>query len=105
MFVRRIDTPSKYASTELRPSASNVDFARNIRGAQSAFGYACPSSPNTGRRNASGSAWRSFSSAICRRYRRYPAKFSSPPSPESATVTCLRASWHTRYVGMAELSA
>ena len=48
----------KYACTESRASACKVVLPRNTRGAQSAFGYIRPSSPNTGRRNASGSGCR-----------------------------------------------
>ncbi len=60
----------KYASTGSRASASKVVLARKTRGAQSAFGYSRPSSPKSGRRAASGSGARSFSSIRCRRYRR-----------------------------------
>src|SRR5438552_3128504 len=38
-------------------------------------------------------------------YRGYPARLSSPPSPDSATVTRSRAPRDTQYVGIAELSA
>ena len=44
-------------------------------------------------------------SASIRRYRRYPPNSSSPPSPDSATVTCLRVMPHTRAVGICDGSA
>ena len=57
----------KYASTELRASAWNVVLARNTWGAQSALGYARPSSPNAGRRTDSGSMLRRRSSIVWKR--------------------------------------
>jgi hypothetical protein len=39
------------------------------------------------------------------KYRVYPPNNSSPPSPDNATVTCRRASWATRCVGICEESA
>ncbi len=44
MSSRMIETLCRYASVEVRASDSNVDLARNTRGAQSAFGYTRPSS-------------------------------------------------------------
>ena len=47
-----IATLSKYASVLARASASKVVLARNMRGAQSAFGYTRARNPNSGRRSA-----------------------------------------------------
>src|SRR5262249_5395755 len=44
-------------------------------------------------------------SRFAQKYRLYPANSSSPPSPDNATVTCLRVNSQTRQVGICDESA
>ncbi len=61
--------------------------------------------PAAVRRTEGGNFFSAFQILRVRRYRWYPAKSSSPPSPERLTVTLCRASRETRKVGICDESA